>query len=126
MPDGGFAVSIMYDPTDPDGLARMQAGRPDGSVVAWTPGKGWRTLLSGIPGPNGIAVSEDGSILFVAIWPLGKVARVPLPGGPMRMVAVGFLPDNLRLTTGGALLVAGQSGRSEEHTSELQSLMRIS
>src|SRR3546814_3922980 len=28
----------------------------------------------------------------------------------MRMVAVGFLPDNLRLTTGGALLVAGQSG----------------
>src|SRR3546814_2996079 len=40
MPDGGFAVSIMYDPTDPDGLARMQAGRPDGSVVAWTPGNG--------------------------------------------------------------------------------------
>src|SRR3546814_10765761 len=104
-------------------------------------------------------LAKDGSRLYAAAWPDREVVEFILGrSGPVRSVAVDFLPDNLHWTTDGAIIVAGQefaakavtdcffstvatcgldSGfarldadrmqlRSEEHMSELQSLMRIS
>src|SRR3546814_6622572 len=49
----------------------------------------------------------------------------PATGRPFRIEDVEFLDQRLRELVGGEIL-ARDEGRSEEHTSELQSLMRIS
>src|SRR3546814_2241157 len=48
----------------------------------------------------------------------------PAPAGVLRMNAIHLLPT--RMTTLATISVEARNGRSEEHTSELQSLMRIS
>src|SRR3546814_4220497 len=60
--------------------------------------------------------------------------RLPIPVQPMKAVAAVLLTAQLSpaelaasgVMIGVALLLLGLTGRSEEHTSELQSLMRIS
>lgn len=109
MPDGGFVISSMFDPRDPHFLDKFTAAQPTGTVWRWFPKDGWHALASPqLSGANGIAISPDGTIVFVAEWAARKVWRVPLDGGAPRSVPTTFLPDNLRWSEDGTLLLAGQ------------------
>ncbi len=87
---------------DPSGrLYRLQ---PDGRLDL---------LLSNVPSPNGVALSADGKVLFLAVTRGNCVWRVPLlPDGSVAKVSQFFTsygpsgPDGLAVDTQGRLLVA--------------------
>ncbi|MBU3078786.1 SMP-30/gluconolactonase/LRE family protein [Sphingomonas sp. XMGL2] len=112
LPDGSIIVSKFLDKADPDFLDKMVNGQSTGNVLMWKPGKGWSNALKqDFSGANGVAVSADGRWLFVAEWSARKLWRFPLRDrSAPKSVAVDFLPDNLRLTDRGTILVAGQAG----------------
>src|SRR3546814_8258612 len=56
---------------------------------------------------------------FNATGPMADTLSITLPDGSVREVAAGTTPADIAARIGGR-------GRSEEHTSELQSLLRIS
>ncbi|CAN7667303.1 SMP-30/gluconolactonase/LRE family protein [Variovorax sp. LjRoot290] len=73
-------------------------------------------LLSNAPSPNGIAVSEDGKLLFVAVTRCNQVWRAPLlPDGSISKMGAfqSFFgtsgPDGLALADDGSLVVAHAS-----------------
>lgn len=90
---------------DPSGrLYRLQ---PDGRLDL---------LLSNVPSPNGVALSPDGKVLFLAVTRGNCVWRVPLlPDGSVTKVSQFFTsygpsgPDGLAVDTQGRLLVANPS-----------------
>src|SRR3546814_10562625 len=88
---------------EPEGPRRRPAmGRADRSVTTWSGNRRWVLALVALPA--GLIGLIDASVDFIAapgLWPALWTLLVP------GLVAVGLL-------------------RSEEHTSELQSLMRIS
>ncbi len=87
---------------DPSGrLYRLQ---PDGRLDL---------LLSNVPSPNGVALSPDGKLLYLAVTRGNCVWRVPLlPDGSVAKVSQFFTsygpsgPDGLAVDTQGRLLVA--------------------
>src|SRR3546814_8232611 len=89
---------------EPEGPRRRPAmGRADRSVTTWSGNRRWVLALVALPA--GLIGLIDASVDFIAapgLWPALWTLLVP------GLVAVGLL------------------ARSEEHTSELQSLMRIS
>ncbi|CAG7580000.1 hypothetical protein Rwratislav_20536 [Rhodococcus wratislaviensis IFP 2016] len=111
LPEGGLALTSMYDPTEPGNpFERMFTGKDTGQVVTWHRDSGWAPVPnSGLGGANGIAVTPDGRSIIAAAWTQKKVVRLPLDGSGERSEAtVPFLPDNLRWTTNGTVLVTGQ------------------
>jgi hypothetical protein len=109
MPDGGFAVSNMYNPHDTSFIAKFATGAATGGILRWSPENGWRELSTlRLSGANGIAVSADGKTVYAAEWAGQRIWRIPLDGGEPRSVATSFLPDNLHWTDHGDLLIAGQ------------------
>lgn len=108
--DGGFVVTSMFDPRDPAYVEKFAAQAPTGAIWRWSPGTGWHEIARPrLSGGNGIAVSRDGKTLFASEWAARRIWRVPLDGGEPRSAPTAFLPDNLRWTRAGALLVAGQN-----------------
>src|SRR3546814_4585158 len=94
-------------------------------------------MIFPMEGPNGIGLSPDGSTLYVAetysahLWRfrlsapgvIDRTAGMDAHGGTLvGRGGPGQFLDSLAVDSGGYICVA----RSEEHTSELQSLMRIS
>jgi len=115
LPGKGIVVSSMYDPADRF-IEKFAAGLPTGRVWSWRPDTGWK-WASGkeLSGANGVEASPDGRFLFVSEWSRRRLWRFPLNGrGDGRFIDVDFLPDNLRWSTDGQLLVAGQNARPEE------------
>lgn len=111
LPDGGIALTSMFDPTEPGNpFERMFSGSDTGYVMTWHAGGDWTPVPgSGLGGANGIAVTNDGRSVIAAAWTQKKVVRMPLDGAGERVeVAVPFLPDNLRWTAQGTVLVTGQ------------------
>src|SRR3546814_6318000 len=81
-------------------------------------------MIFPMEGPNGIGLSPDGSTLYVAETYSAHLWR-------FRLTAPGVIDRTAGMDAhGGTLVGRGGPGqfldRSEEHTSELQSLMRIS
>jgi len=121
LPDGGFVVTHFTTDLSEAGLAtivtfvRLQLRADTGAVYRWQPNEGL-ALIEGSEGsaPNGIAVSRDGTEIFVSEWRGNGVYRIRLDEGegrPVRVdVALGHSPDNLTWTRDGRLLVAGQEG----------------
>jgi hypothetical protein len=110
LPDGGFAVTSMFDPRDPGHVDKLAARAPTGAIWRWSPGAGWREIVRPrLSGANGIAVSPDGKTLFASEWAARRIWRIPLDGGEPRSAPTAFLPDNLRWMRDGGLLVAGQT-----------------
>lgn len=115
LPDGGFAITSMYDPADAAFVERFARAEPTGGIWRWSPRAGWRRLSElQLSGANGIALAPDATAVFVSEWAARRIWRVPLAGGEPRSVRVEFLPDNLRWTARGDLLVAGQRAAPQD------------
>jgi sugar lactone lactonase YvrE len=114
MPDGGFVLTNMFDPDDPDTLSKFAKGEVTGGVWRWNDDGGWRRFgTMELSGANGIAATPDGSAVFVSEWSARRVWRLGANGEPAGHIDLGFLPDNLRWTKRGQLLLAGQRARPE-------------
>jgi hypothetical protein len=111
LPDGGLIVTDFIHKPNPDFLQDMENGLATGGVLKWTPGSGWSTFTPiSMSGANGAAVAPDGDWLFVSEWSDYKIWKFSLTGNtPPRSIHVNFLPDNLRLTDRGTILIAGQN-----------------
>lgn len=112
--EGGFVISSMFDPRDPDFLGKFARAETTGSVWRWTEQVGWLPVGPNLSGANGIAVSPDGNHVFVSEWAARKVWKLSTTGAVEAQVSVDFLPDNLRWRPDGKLLLAGQAARPEE------------
>lgn len=110
LPDGGFAITQMFDARDTAFVDKFAAAEITGGVWRWSAAAGWRALETPrLSGANGIAATADGSTVFVAEWAARRIWRIPLDGTPARSAPVAFLPDNLRWTDDHRLLLAGQT-----------------
>jgi gluconolactonase len=111
-PDGSlwFTDSGRTSLSDPSG--RVYVRRPNGNI---------RLVLSNVPYSNGIAISHDGSIVYVAATRANQVwqfsATLPDDGPPMvgvfQHLSGGLGPDGLAVNTKGWHAVAqAQAGRA--------------
>ena len=115
MPDGGFVLTSMFDPDDPHRLSKFAEAQPTGGVWRWTPREGWSRFGSlALSGANGIVAARDGSAIYVSEWAARRLWRLGSTGEPTGHAQTSFLPDNLRWTSSGKLLLAGQSTRPEK------------
>lgn len=111
-PDGdGFYVTHFLDTSDMMAqFERAFAGQETGHVLHWSPDTGWSTVKgTEMSTPNGIAVSEDGTSLYVASWGGREIVEVDVESGEhLASTSIELMPDNLRATDDGTLLVTGQ------------------
>ena len=111
LPDGGLMVTSLWDPTDPDRVAKLSDGKPVGALDEWHPGKGWSAVpgTEGMSGPNGVIVSPDGKKVFIAVWSGKQLTRVDLTANPPKVdtVPTGILTDNVRWSPDGGSIFAG-------------------
>ncbi|MGX8014252.1 hypothetical protein ACVDG8_037485 (plasmid) [Mesorhizobium sp. ORM8.1] len=117
LPNGGIAVTVLFDPSNKTWLDRSVAGEPSGFVVRWSPATGWSEIAgSEIAGDNGLDASEDGKWLYIAGWSDGTVHRLSLEKIPFHRdrIKLGFLVDNIHLEPNGDLLAAGQVGSAKK------------
>ena len=112
LPEGGFAA------TSPR----------TGDVWEWHPGTGWTR----IPGsedtaPNGLEISKDGRWLYVAGWREQKLTRLSRGQTPVQkdVVALGFRPDNLRMSLDGSVILAAGHGNIEEPREPLRETSNV-
>lgn len=119
-PGGGFVVTHFSPALAGSRLTMLwtafeiMTGRETGALLRWTPEDGI-VEVEGSRGsaPNGVAVSADGSEIFVAEWGASSIFRLRFEKGaaPRRdAVALDHSPDNLTWTRDGRLLAAGQGG----------------
>lgn len=113
LPDGGIVVTSLWDPTDPDRLNKLSNGKPTGALDEWHPGKGWSVVAgtAGMSGPNGVIVSPDGKVIYLALWSGKQVARIDRSVEPPKVdtMPTGMLTDNVRWAPSGtSIFVGGQ------------------
>jgi sugar lactone lactonase YvrE len=114
MPDAGFVMTSMFDPRSADTLLCFARAEKTGQVWRWSPSDGWSRFGElQMSGANGIAVSGDGASVLVCEWAARRVWQLDERGQPVASVETDFLPDNLRWTEEGYLLLAGQASRPE-------------
>ena len=106
----GYVVTNFIRRGNPDFLDDMERGTETGDVLKWTPAGGWSEIVpQKFSGANGVEISPDGHWLFINEWSDYKVWRFPMDGnGPPKVIHLDFMPDNLRLSGRGTLLIAGQ------------------
>ena len=82
LPNDRMVISSLWNPQDPERLAKLRAGAPVGSLFEWSPRTGIRELeeTKALSGPNGVIASPDGKFVFVAVWSGKAVARIDLAG----------------------------------------------
>lgn len=108
LPDGGFFVTSLFDPTDANVVASLTSGEPYGSLGEWHPGTGWTDAYPGtFAGPNGVILSKDYNTLFVANWSGKSITRVDRTTGEKATVDMGMLVDNLIWNEDGTKILAG-------------------
>src|SRR3546814_4400574 len=84
------------------------------------------TIATSLRFPEGPVAMPDGSVIVVEIA-AGRITRVRPDGTKETVAEPGGGPNGLAIGPDGKLYCCNNGGfRSEEHTSELQSLMRIS
>ncbi len=112
LPGGAFAASEFMSTNDSKALDKLAAGQPEGGVLIWRPGTGWKEVpeAATISADNGVAASPDGKHLFVAGSGDETVVRLSLEGaaGDRAVIRTGFHTDNLRWGSDGFLYAAGQ------------------
>ena len=86
-----------------------------GDVVFRRPGENWKTVPnSEMMGPNGIVVSPGGEQIFVNAWPIGTLAVINTESGQRKDIDLPLLPDNIKWSDQGTLLVTGHRAPMEE------------
>lgn len=114
LDDGGFRATQFMASTN--GIERVLAGEITGHVWEWHPG-GAVMAIAGteLAGPNGIAMSEDGTTLYVAAFGAQAIARFDLSTLPPEktMIPLGITPDNVRWSERGTLLTAGGNNAAD-------------
>ena len=108
--DGSFVVTKFLDTRDKEAFQHIMAGKVNGVVYLWAPGKGYSEVPgTQFSGDNGILVSKDGQWVYVNAWGGHEIYRVPLSGhGRTTSAKVDFCPDNLRWAPDGTILATGQ------------------
>jgi hypothetical protein len=111
LPDGGMIVTDFIHKPNPRFLDDMENGTQTGGVLKWTQGGGWSEFTPiKMSGANGATVTPDGKWVFISEWSDYKIWKFALDGSaPPRSIHLNFLPDNLRLTDRGSILIAGQN-----------------
>lgn len=127
MPAGAFANAVAMGPNGNLYISNMGLpldGSPalspmGGNILFWNAAQGWQSVAdSAVIAPNGLLVSEDGQQLFVASWSTGQIIKLSAFGqSPRRVLTLPFLPDNLRWSPSGEILVTGQQTSVETVTS---------
>ena len=108
------AAGAPFPIDSPPAGATAPAPIPGSGVLAWRPGDGWRILTTGLALSNGLVISRDNSVLYVAEWLGRQVAEIDAEDGTiLRRVAVDFGVDNLRLDDKGGLWLAGQAASTD-------------
>ena len=108
------AAGAPFPIDSPPAGATAPAPIPGSGVLAWRPGDGWRILTTGLALSNGLVISRDNSVLYVAEWLGRQVAEIDAEDGTiLRRVAVDFGVDNLRLEDKGGLWLAGQAASTD-------------
>ncbi len=111
LPDGGLIVTSLWDPTDPHRVDKLSNGEPVGALDEWQPSKGWSEVpgSAGMSGPNGVIVSPDGKLIFVAVWSGHKLTRITRGTNPPKTdsVPTGILTDNDRWSPDGKTIYVG-------------------
>jgi hypothetical protein len=111
LPDGGIIVTDFIHKPNPHFLDDMENGTETGGVLKWTSREGWTQFTPiKMSGANGAAVTPDGRWVFISEWSDYKIWKFATDGSaPPRSIHLNFLPDNLRLTEHGTILIAGQN-----------------
>jgi hypothetical protein len=111
LPDGGLIVTSLWDPTDPNRVQTLSAGKTIGALDEWKAGKGWTEVpgSAGMSGPNGVIVSPDGKTIFIGVWSGHALTRIRLGAGApeVKTVPTGILTDNVRWSPDGKTVYAG-------------------
>ncbi len=111
LPGGGLIETDFIHKPNPHFLDDMENGAQTGGVLKWTPEAGWTEFTPiKMSGANGATVTPDGKWVFISEWSDYKIWKFALDGSvPPQSIHLNFLPDNLRLTDKGAILIAGQN-----------------
>lgn len=111
LPGGGMVVTDFIHKPNLHFLDDMENGTETGGVLKWTPETGWSEFTPmKMSGANGAAVTPDGKWLFISEWSDYKIWKFALDGSAApKSIHLSFLPDNLRLTDSGTILIAGQN-----------------
>jgi DNA-binding beta-propeller fold protein YncE len=111
LPGGGIMVTSLWDPADPDRVAKLSDGKPVGGLDTWYPEKGWAAVpgTEKMSGPNGVIVSPDGKQVYLALWSGKQIAHIDLAENPPKVdtVPTGILTDNVRWSPSGKEIFAG-------------------
>jgi len=108
LPDGGMLVTSLFDPLDPGFAAALEAGKPYGRLAEWHATSGWKDVYPGtFSGPNGVILSADYQILYVANWGGKRVTRIDRRTGETTNVDLGMLVDNLAWNQDHTKILAG-------------------
>jgi sugar lactone lactonase YvrE len=90
-------ISSLWNPQDPERLAKLRAGAPVGGLFEWSPRTGIRELeeTKTLSAPNGVIASPDGKFVFVAVWSGKALARIDRSVAKFKVdqVETGFLTD---------------------------------
>jgi hypothetical protein len=109
LPDGGLVATHMITRGTPEeGLLAAEASRTNtGYVLEWHADGGWHKVIGSDGGlPNGIAVSPDGSMLYIDQYFGDRVIALDRLSGARRWEAEVAAPDNVSIAPSGELLVA--------------------
>jgi len=111
LPGGGLIATDFIHKPNPRFLDDMENGTQTGGVLKWSPQSGWSEFTPiKMSGANGATVTPDGKWVFISEWSDYKIWKFALDGSvPPRSIHLNFLPDNLRLTDKGTILIAGQN-----------------
>jgi sugar lactone lactonase YvrE len=108
LPDGGMLVTSLFDPLDPNFVNALKSGQPYGLLGEWHPGTGWTEAYPNtFAGPNGVILSKDANMVFVANWSGKSITRVDRRTGEKATVHLPMLVDNLTWNEDGSKILAG-------------------
>ncbi|MBT32815.1 MAG: hypothetical protein CMO01_24415 [Thalassobius sp.] len=105
-----YATS-MYNPSDENFLEKFREGIPTGQIWKWNRISGWQALSTfHFSAANGIAISPKSDYLIISEWATKTIYKMRIDSFELESVKVDFLPDNIRWTHDGNLLITGQKG----------------